>query len=141
MAFSRHVYPELDFIFTQCVGVVDDNNLRIHLLSFEMDARGMKTIKELADIRGIKKADNATVRGLIDMADLDRKQSVGREECLAIVATMPLIHEMARMYTDLLKDSKNETSIFSNVDDALSWLGYNSQDVNVLRKFMNKHRV
>jgi hypothetical protein len=80
MAFSRHLYPKYDFVFTQCHGVVDDNRLRIHFLGFRIDAGGMGTIKELADARGIEKADKTTVSGLIELAGLDKKQSAGQEK-------------------------------------------------------------
>lgn len=90
MGFSRHFYPEHDFVYTQRSGGVDDNRLRIHLLSSATDAKGMKKIKQLADARGIEKADSITVRGTIELSDLDRKQSAGTEETLAIPATQPL---------------------------------------------------
>ena len=51
MGFLRHFYPEYNFAFTQCYGVVDDNNLRVHILSFNIEAKGMKNIRELADAR------------------------------------------------------------------------------------------
>ena len=48
MAFSRHFYPEHNFAFTQCYGIVDDSSLRIHILSFNIEAQGMQNIRELA---------------------------------------------------------------------------------------------
>jgi len=141
MAFSRKIYSDFNFVYTQCHGVLDDASLRIHLLSFSLDVEGMRAIKEVADLRGINKADKGTVRGLIDLAELDRKQSTGRDELLAIIADQPLISEMARLYSGLLKDSKEDIGIFTEVNDALFWLGYIEKEVDVLRKFIKKHRV
>jgi len=141
MAFIRKVYSDLDFVYTQCHGVLDDSSLRIHLLSFNIEVKGMKTIKEVADLRGIKKADRGTVRGLIELADLDRKQSAGRDELLAIIVNEPLISEMARLYSDLLKNSKADIAVFMEVTDALSWFGYSEQEMAVLRGFIKKHRA
>ena len=41
MAFSRNFYPACNFAYTQCVGIVDDNSLRIRILSFNIEAQGL----------------------------------------------------------------------------------------------------
>jgi hypothetical protein len=141
MAFSRHFLRQHDFAFTQCHGVIDDNSLRIHLLCFGIEAQGMTTIRELADARGIEKANKATVSGLVELAQLDKERSAGRKEYLAIVVTRPLIYEMFRLYADSVRAGKQDIGIFHKPSQALSWLGYDGPEVSQLHRFMNKHRV
>lgn len=141
MAFSRHFYRQHDFAFTQCYGVIDDNSLRIHLLSFGIEAQGMTTIRELADVRGIGKANKATVRGLVELSQLDKIRSAGRKEYLAIVVSKPLIYEMSRLYADSVRASKQDIGIFHKPSHALSWLGYDGPEVDQLYRFMNRNRV
>jgi hypothetical protein len=105
------------------------------------EENGMKTIKELVDTRRIKNVDKATIRGLIELVAYDAERSSGRLEFLSIVVADPLIEEMASIYASSINASKEDVGIFHDVNTALSWLGYNEQDVYILRKFMNKHRV
>jgi hypothetical protein len=127
----------------QCYGIIDDSSLYVHLLNFniEAEANGMKTIKELVDTRRIKNVDKATIRGLIELVAYDAERSSGRLEFLSIVVADPLIEEMASIYASSINASKEDVGIFHDVNTALSWLGYNEQDVYILSKFMNKHRV
>jgi hypothetical protein len=143
MGFTSRFYTKHDFVFTQCYGIIDDSSLYVHLLNFniEAEANGMKTIKELVDTRRIKNVDKATIRGLIELVAYDAERSSGRLEFLSIVVADPLIEEMASIYASSINASKEDVGIFHDVNTALSWLGYNEQDVYILSKFMNKHRV
>ncbi|BBO70319.1 hypothetical protein DSCA_42490 [Desulfosarcina alkanivorans] len=141
MGFSRHFFPEYQFAFTQCYGIVDDNSLRIHILSFNLEAKGMTYIRELADARKLDNVSNVTVQGLVQLSELGKERSAGRRGLLAIVVARPLIYEMARIYAGLLTDIKKDTRIFYDVKEALSWLDYDGQEIDRLIRYMGKHRV
>jgi len=142
MAFSRHLYPEHNFVFTQCYGIVDDNSLRIHILSFNIEAQGMRNIRELADVRRMENASKVTVQGLVELAELGKERAAGRNGMLAIVVPdNPLIEKLARFYGSAVAGHKKATRIFPMVEDALRWLGYNDRETGSLLRFINRNRV
>jgi len=106
MGFLQHFYPEYNFAFTQCYGVVDDNNLRVHILSFNIEAKGMKNIRELADARKVENAGKVTVQGLVQLSELGKERAAGKDGLLAIVVAKPLIDTMARIYATSIAESK-----------------------------------
>ena len=139
MAFSRHFFRTYDFAYTRCSGVVDDASLRVHLLSFQIESRGMKVIKELADARDVDRADKATVQGLVELTELDKQHSAGREEFLAILVSDALIHAMAKLYARSVTPGKKGIGIFDDMNDALTWLGYSRREAGKLRQFIGRH--
>jgi hypothetical protein len=141
MGFTRHFFPEYNFAFTQCYGVIDDNTLRIHILSYNIEAKGMRKVRELADARSLEKADKVSVQGLVRLSDLNAERKAGKGGLLAIVVATPFIYEMARVYATSIKANKKDIGIFYDVNEALSWLGYNGQESDKLLKFMNRHRA
>jgi len=141
VAFSRHFFRAYNFAYTQCFGVVDDSSLRIHLLSFQIESRGMTVIRELADTRAIERADKATVKGLVELTDLDKKQSAERKEFLAILVSDVLIHEIAQLYARSVKSGKKDIGIFRDIEEALAWLQYSDKEAGKIRNFISRHRV
>ena len=142
MAFSRHFYPEHNFALTQCHGIVDDNSLRIHILSFNIEAQGMQNIREIADIRGLENASKVTVRGLVELAELGKERAAGRNGLLAmLVPDNPLIEKLARLYGSAVDGHKKATRIFLKAEDALHWLGYEDPEAGILLRFIRTNRV
>jgi len=142
MAFSRHFYPEYNFAFTQCYGIVDDNSLRVHILSFNIEARSMQNIRELADVRRLENASKVTVQGLVELAELGKERAAGRNGLLAIVVPeIPLIEKLARLYGSAIAGHKKAIRIFLKAGDALHWLGYEDPEADKLLRFINTNRV
>lgn len=139
MAFSRHFYPQYSFAFTQCHGVIDDNSLRIHILGFNNEAKGMTIIRELVDARKLENASQVTVQGLVQLSELGNQRAAGRDGYLAIVVADPLIYEMAQLYANLVRDLKKDTRVSFDVNDALAWLGYGGHEADTLLAFMRKN--
>lgn len=141
MAFSLSINEPLNFVFTQCGYVLDDHAFRIHLLNFQAQINKMRTVRELIDTRTIRKADGATVQGLIELADLDRSGTADREEYLAVVVDNPLIREIANLYTNAVADKKKAIGFFHDILPALYWLGYKKSEVGRLRRFIHHNRM
>ena len=141
MAFSRHFYQDYNFAFTQCHGVIDDNSLRIHILGFNNEAKGMTIIRELADARKLDNAGQVTVQGLVQLSELGNQRAAGRDGYLVIVVPDPLIYEMAQLYANLVRDIKKDTRVAFDVNEALAWLGYDGPAADTLLAFMRKNRV
>ncbi len=141
MGFSRHFNVQYGFAYTQCFGTIDDNSLRIHILSFNYQAKGMTTIRELADTRKLEKADQLTVKGAIELAALDRDRSAGRHSLLAIVVANSTYYEMACLYAAVSKSPRKDARVFFDTGQALSWLGYQGREMNALDAFMKQNHV
>jgi hypothetical protein len=136
MAFRRHFLPDRNFAFTRCYGSIDDNSLRIHILSFNNEAKGMRSIRELADARELDNAGDVTVQGLVQLSELGHERAAGRDGLLAIVVADALIFEMATIYATLVNEIKMDVRVFYDVAEALAWLGYDEQEAIELMSFM-----
>ena len=141
MGFARHFLPEYAFAYTLCYGRIDDNSLRVHILSFNIEAKEMQNIRELADARELENASRVTVQGLVQLSALGQQRAAGKGGLLAILVADPLTHQLAGVYANLLKDFKKKANVFYDAGEALAWLGYDDQAIQVLKRFMQKHRV
>ena len=142
MAFTRHFYPSYNFVFTQCTGTVDDNDLRIHILSFQVESKGLTFVRELLDFRHLQKADKLTIQGLIEISELERQRSEDRDFRLALIVNQPLFTQIAHIYAQIVTTKNLRTKIFhDDIDGALSWLGYEIPRKEQLKKFIRKHRI
>lgn len=142
MAFTRNFHRKLNFAFTQCHGILDDNSLRIHILSYNIEAKGMKNIREIADARKLGNASKITVKGLLELSELANERAAGKGGLLAIIVPDdPMFQKMAELYGYAVIDQKAETRIFHHHREALVWLGYQGHDIEKLLRFMRRHQV
>jgi len=142
MAFTRHFSPSYNFVYTQCTGMVDDNDLRIHILSFQLESKGLTFVRELLDFRHLQKADKLTIQGLIEISELERQRSEDRDFGLALLANRPLFRQIAQIYAQIISTENLKTRIFhDDMDHALSWLGYEDPKKERLKQFIRKHRI
>lgn len=142
MAFTRNFHRELNFAFTQCHGIIDDNSIRIHILGFNVEAKGMKNIREVADARNLDNASKITVKGLLELSELANERAAGKDGLLAIIVPdSPMIEKMAEFYGYATSDHKRQARIFHDPKEALAWLGYEGNDIERLLCFMQRHQV
>jgi hypothetical protein len=141
MAFSLAIHAPLNFVFTQCGSILDDHVLRIHLLNLQAHINGMETVRELIDARTIRKADRATIKGMVELAGLDRAVTAGSDQTIAIITDDPLGRKIADLYANALADNKKAIGFFTDVLPALYWLGYGKPEVARLQGFMRRHRA
>jgi hypothetical protein len=142
MAFTRHFSPSYNFAYSQCTGTVDDNDFRIHILSFQLESKGLMFVRELLDFRHLQKADKLTIQGLIEITELERQRSEDRDFCLAIIANQPLFTQIAQIYAQIISTENLRTRNFHNeIDQALAWLGYEGPRKERLKQFIRKHRI
>jgi hypothetical protein len=142
MAITRHFNPSYNFVFTQCTGMVDDNDLRIHILSFQVESRGLTFVRELLDFRHLRKADKLTLQGVIEISELERQRSEDRDFRLALIVNQPLFAQIAQIYAQIISTKNLKTRIFhEDIDGALSWLGYEISRRKQLKNFIRKHRI
>lgn len=142
MAITRHYLKSQHFAYSQCVGSMDDQDLRIHVLSFQMESKEMPCVREVLDFRQLRRVDKLTVQGMIEICDLERERSVDRDFRLAIIAVQPLIEQIANIYAQVIRTDNLKVKIFhGDMDDALGWLGYDRPLMLRLNRFMDKRRI
>jgi len=140
MAITRHFCRAHNFAYSQCVGSIDDQDLRIHVLNFQVESRGLGYVREILDFRGLMEADQLTVQGMIEITDLERKRSRDRDFRLAILTNRPLFKQIAHLYAQVIRTENLITRVFDDdVDAALTWLGYDRQTAVMLNRFMVDH--
>lgn len=141
MAFSRHIDRQHHFVYSRCDGIVDDNDLRVHVLGFQVDTKGLPFIRELLDFRHLQKAEKLTLQGVIEISRLERQRSTDRDFRLAIVADRPLFYQMARVYAQILRTKNLKVRVFKDTTVAagLTWLGYRNDDHAHLSDFIDRY--
>ncbi len=141
MTITRQFYKAYNFAYSQCVGSIDDHDLHIHVLSFQVESKGMTFVREVLDFRQLHSADRLTVQGMIEICELERKRSDDRDFRLAIIANQPLFEQIARIYAQVIGTQNLHVKVFrEDIGLALTWLGYDPPRMKKLKRFMSKHR-
>ena len=132
--------PKLNFVLSRCTGVVDDQSLLIHLMSFGIESRAFPIIRELVDLRYLKSDDRLTVRGLMKIADTHRELIPKKDFLSAVLVNTPSTKKMIEVYSLLVSTETLRVKIFTgDVDRALIWLGYDDWEVENLKGFVTRH--
>jgi hypothetical protein len=140
MAYTRHLCPKLNFILTQGTGTVDDQSLLIHLMSIRIESKRYRNIRELVDLRNLKNDDKLTVRGLIKIAETHREFFQKKDFLAAVLVNPPSTGKLVEIYSSLVTTTKLRVKVFiGEIDKSLTWLGYDSEDLDKLKKFITKH--
>ena len=142
MAITRHFQRQHNFAYSQCVGSINDQDLRIHVLNFQVESKGLVYVREILDFRGLTEADRLTVQGMIEITELERSRSPDRDFRLAILTNHPLYKQIAQVYSHVIQSPNLIARVFdADEDQALAWLGYDDKESMKLRGFMQSQRV
>ena len=142
MTITRHFHKAYNFAYSQCVGSIDDHDLRIHVLSFQVESKELTYVREVLDFRQLRKADKLTVQGMIEISQLERERSQDRDFRLAIITNQPLFKQIARIYGQVISTQNLKVRVFSDeIDKALTWLEYDRLRMEQLNRYMGKHRI
>ena len=139
MAISRHFDKKLHFAYTKCVGSIDDHQLHLHVLSFQVESKELFRVREILDFRRVTRADRLSVQGMIEITDLEKKRSKDRDFRLAILVSRSLTEKMAHFYAQIIRTPNLRVHVFQrDVKEALTWLGYTPQEVEYLHRFIRQ---
>lgn len=141
MTITRHFFKEHNFAYSQCIGSIDDHDLHIHVLSFQVESRGLNYVREVLDFRSLKKAARLTVQGLIEISELERKRSEDRDFRLAIMTNRPLFKKIGRIYAQVIATRNLRVKVYDDqMDEALAWLGYDGPRSRQIFSFISLYR-
>ena len=113
MTITRHFCKDHHFAYSQCVGSIDDQDLRIHVLSFQVESKGMPYVREILDFRQLRSVERLTVQGMIEICDLERERSEDRAFRLAIMAGQPLFEQIALVYAQVIATENLKVNVFT----------------------------
>lgn len=141
MTITRHFLKMFNFAYSRCTGSIDDHELRVHVLSFQVESKGLTFVREVLDFRELHKADRLTVQGMIEISELERRRSEDRDFRLAIVTKQPLFEKIGNLYAQVIGTANLRVAVLGDqIDEALAWLGYAGAQSAQLKRFINTHR-
>lgn len=140
MAFTRHFMKRRHFVYSRCSGTLDDQDLRVHILSFQVESKGMGHVRELLDFRPLQRAERLTVQGLIEICELERQRSLDRDFRLAMLTAEPRIAQLAEIYARVIETGNLKARVFGDaLEPALTWLGYDRAQKGEVIAFVNRY--
>jgi len=140
MAYTRELFPKLNFVYTLATGTLDDQTLMIHLMSLYAESADYEVIRELLDTRGLHNVDGLTVRGLIRAAETQNRLFPGRDFRAAVMVDSDAYRKGVKIYSSLVDTKELQIKAFENeLDEPLAWLGYDKNDSVKIRRFISRH--
>ena len=121
--FERHYKPDSDFVLVRLLDVVDDAQLRQHVLDYNQEAPDRAGLLELADCRELVDVQNLTVQGCLESARLEQGAQRVTGGMLAILVSNQLHYGMARAYAAIAEMHRNGAGVFYTLEEAVAWLG------------------
>ena len=138
MTITRHFFKKHNFAYSRCTGNIDDHDLHVHVLSFQVESKGLAFVREVLDFRRLKKADRLTVQGMIEISDLERERSEDRDFRLAILTRHSLFRQIGRIYALVIETANLRVKVFDDqIDQALTWLGYDAPRAMQISRFID----
>ncbi|MCP4631401.1 MAG: hypothetical protein GY855_00635 [candidate division Zixibacteria bacterium] len=135
MGFQRHFLKQDNFILSKASGELNDQDLMQQVVSLNRETEGVSDFRELSDCRDLKSLEKLTVHGTTQCAQAEENRS---ESLLAILIADSNLHfGMARAYQMLAEENRKAVKIFTDLHEALAWLAKDSQEIEVLKNFVN----
>ncbi len=140
MAFKIHINHELNFAYTKVTGTLSDEDLRLMVLAFQIESKGLEYVREIIDMRDLRSAAGLTVEGLLRMSELERVRSTDRDVLLAVLTSDRMIKMVAEIFANVNDGGNLRINVYGDDDEeALCWLGYEDTDRATLKRFIGRH--
>ena len=138
MGFTRYYSKELNFLFVDITGELNDNDLTSHVKALNTETEGLVNVKGFADCRGITKVNIKTIEVVSNA--VNEKYKPGSKVVIFVPKDNELIFAMARAYQMFAEESCDEVSIYRDYDEALAWLTDSPAEGQALTEFINTHK-
>lgn len=139
MAYTRFLYPKLNFALTHCTGMIDDHQLMIYIMSFHAESKAFGYIRELVDLRPLHSLDRLTAKGLVNVADKHKALFAGRDFRRAVLNRAGQFNRVSEIYSMLLSEEIKMKVFDGTLDEPLAWLGYDRDERVRLKRFVDGH--
>ena len=135
-----NVLSELNFSYTQVTGSLDDKQLHLLVLAFQIESKGLDYVREILDLRQTQDVSRLTMKGLVGLSELERERSTDRDARMVILTNDPIIRQVAEAFAYVnTRGNFTVKCIENDVNGALDWLGYDSADKNRVKLFIANH--
>jgi hypothetical protein len=115
MPIRYRIHPESLAVLTRCSDPVDLDQLRDYMLSLGADTAYREGLRELVDMRGVKRFDVAA-------SSLATTIAV-RTHRTAYIADDPLVLAKLEVYRDVGRQLPTEIALFNALGSAMAWAG------------------
>lgn len=135
MGTRSYYLEENSFILNKFSGDVSDEGLSQLINKINDKAGNVPDLRELADCRDLQSIDDMTVEGTIS----NSKEEVNRPQSLLAILIPEYnqqIRGMAKVYQSFSEATRKAVKIFSDLEEAISWLAHDEQEKEVLRDFI-----
>ena len=136
MGAGSYYLEENGFIFNKFAGRVNDETLMNLITRINDKAGNIDDLRELADCSDLEAIDEMTVEGTISSS----KEEVNRPQSLLAILVPEFnqqIYGMAQVYKSFSEGTREAVKIFTDFDEALSWLAHNDDEKQVLKNFIS----
>lgn len=124
------------FMLNKFTEELDDQSLAELIKDINEKTQGTLDLRELSDARELKSVDNLSVEGTISGS----KEEVNRPQSLLAILVPEFnqqIYGMAQLYKSFSEGTREAVEIFTDFNEALSWLARDSNEKEVLIDFVN----
>ena len=138
MAIRTYYLEGHKFILNEFSGDLDDESLKNLIKDVNVKTKEITDLRELSDCRELQSIDNLTVQGTIVSSQLE----TNRPQSLLAIVTPEFnqqIHGMAKVYQSFSEATREAVKIFTDIDEAVSWLAKDDQEKEILENFVNKN--
>lgn len=132
MGFLRHFLPQHHFLLSEVYGEINSKDLFEHIFEINKLAENTDSLLELADCRGITEI-NLHTDDVVTSADIETDKIDSK---LAILApeNNKLVYGMINAYRMFAEEHRQQVKIFTDVEQALSWLTDDKTQIDIFRK-------
>ncbi len=137
MAINSYYLQEHSFVLNEFIDELDDQSLMKLINDVNNITENVPNLRDLSDARKLQSIDNLSVEGTISSSKGELKRPQG---LLAILVPEfnQQIYGMAKVYQSFAEGNRKAVEIFTDFDEALSWLAHDEQEKEVLKDFVNK---
>lgn len=138
MGTGSFYLEENGFIYSKFAGNVNDEALFNLVSKINEKARDVANLRELSDCRDLQSIDEMTVEGTIS----NSKEEINRPQSLLAILVPEFnrqIYGMAEVYKSFSEGTREAVKIFTDFDEAVSWLARDDSEKEVLASFINTH--
>ena len=141
MAFTRHFYPQFNFVYTECTGKIDDQSLLIHLMSFSRELKDFKFIRHLIDMRNLRDHKQITSHGLVRMGKMHPDMFAHVDMSTAVLINPSEDKKPVEIFSQLFTNPHLRVEPFTEgLNEPLLWLGFDKGDIPKIKRFLAKHQ-
>jgi len=138
MPIRTYYFKEHSFMLNEFSGGLDDESLMKLINDVNDKTEGITGLRQLSDCRELQNIDNLTVQGTV----ISSNEEINRPQSLLAILVPEFnqqIYGMAKVYQSFSEANRKAVKIFTDLDEALSWLAQHDQEKELLKKFVNEN--